>query len=149
MAGSEQVTFSFFLELRRSWRKFNRCEFLVSLCPVCNMTTLVHVIAWRQLLRNTSRPTQMASIFHTAYSNAFSSMKMHRLRLKYHWMLVPLVELTISQHWLRWWLEAGQATSHYLNQWWLVYWRIDALTKICNPIWCDQATVLTELNILM
>ena len=24
----------------------------------------------------------------------------------------------------RWWLGAGQATSHYLNQYWLVYWRI-------------------------
>ena len=23
-----------------------------------------------------------------------------------------------SQHWFRWWLEAEQATSHYLKQWW-------------------------------
>ena len=26
--------------------------------------------------------------------------------------------LTISNYWLRWWLGAEQATSHYLNQWW-------------------------------
>ena len=33
----------------------------------------------------------------------------------------PKVQLTIFQHWLRWWLDAVQATSHYLNQWWLFY----------------------------
>ena len=32
----------------------------------------------------------------------------------------------IFQHWFREWLGAVQATSHYLNQWWLVYWRIYA-----------------------
>ena len=34
------------------------------------------------------------------------------------------VQLTISKHWFRWWIGAGLATSHCLNQWWLVYWRI-------------------------
>ena len=29
-------------------------------------------------------------------------------------------------HWFRQWLGADQATSHYLNQWWLIYWRIYA-----------------------
>ena len=33
-------------------------------------------------------------------------------------------ELTIFQHWFRQWLGADQATSHYLNRCWLVYWRI-------------------------
>ena len=36
------------------------------------------------------------------------------------------IELTISQYWFRLWLGADQATSHYLNQWWLVYWHIHA-----------------------
>ena len=36
------------------------------------------------------------------------------------------VQLTIVHHWFRWWLGADQATSHYLNQWWLDYWRIYA-----------------------
>ena len=31
-----------------------------------------------------------------------------------------MVQLTIFQHWFRWWLGAGQATRHYLNHWWLV-----------------------------
>ena len=30
-------------------------------------------------------------------------------------------ELTIFQRWFRLWLSAVLATSHYLNQWWLVY----------------------------
>ena len=35
-------------------------------------------------------------------------------------------ELTIFQHWFRQWLGTDQATKHYLNQWWLVYWCIYA-----------------------
>ena len=33
------------------------------------------------------------------------------------------VQLSIFQHWFRQWPAVGQTTSHYLNQWWLVYWR--------------------------
>ena len=31
---------------------------------------------------------------------------------------VSRVQLTITQHWLRWWLGVEEATSHYLNQCW-------------------------------
>ena len=55
-----------------------------------------------------------------------SWMKMHEFRLRFHWSLFPRVQLTIFQHWLRSWLGAGQAISHYLNQWWLVYWHLYA-----------------------
>ena len=58
-------------------------------------------------------------------------------------------ELTIFQHWFRYWLGADQATSHYLNQRRLVYWRIYAICdkplhnyfKRSNdlPIWTDYA----------
>ena len=34
------------------------------------------------------------------------------------------VQPTIFQHWFRYWLATCQPTSHYLNQWWLVYRRI-------------------------
>ena len=34
--------------------------------------------------------------------------------------------IKISQHWFGKWLVADQATSHYLNQWCLIYWRIYA-----------------------
>ena len=67
---------------------------------------------------------KMAVVFQTTFSNAFSWMKMYEFQLKFHWILFPRVQLTIFQHWFRQWLGAGQATSHYLNQWWLVYWCI-------------------------
>ena len=69
-------------------------------------------------------PDKMADIFQTIFSNGFSWMNMYEFRLTFHWSLFLGVQLTIFQHWLRWWLGAGQATSHYLNQWWLVHWRI-------------------------
>ena len=78
---------------------------------------------------------KMAAIFHTTFSNAFSWMKMYKFRLKFHWSLFPRIQLTIFQHWLRWWLGAVQATSHYLNQWWLLYWRIYALLGL-NELRC-------------
>ena len=43
---------------------------------------------------------------------------MFEFRLKFHWRLFLKVQLTIFQHWFRYWLGAEQATSHYLNQWW-------------------------------
>ena len=68
----------------------------------------------------------MAAIFQTTLSNAFSCMKMLEFRFKFHWSLFLRVQLTIVYHWFRWWFGADQATSHYLNQWWLDYWRIYA-----------------------
>ena len=61
---------------------------------------------------------KMAAIFRTTFSNRFSWMKMYEFRLIYHWSLFPRVQLTIFQHWFRYWLGTEQATSHYLNQCW-------------------------------
>ena len=72
------------------------------------------------------------AISQTTFSNVFSSMKMFEFRLRFHWSLFLRVELTIFQHWFRWWLGAYQATSHYLNQWWLIYWRIYASLGLIN-----------------
>ena len=36
-------------------------------------------------------------------------------RFEFHWSLFTRVQLTIFQHWFRWWLGSDQATSHYLN----------------------------------
>ena len=69
---------------------------------------------------------KMADISHTTLSFAFSWMKMLVFRLNFHWSLFLRVQLPIFQHWFRLWLGAGQATSHYLNEWWLVKWRIYA-----------------------
>ena len=57
----------------------------------------------------------MDAISQTTFSNAFSWMKIHEFRLRCHWSLFVRFKLTIFQ-----------ATSHYLNQWWLVYWPLYA-----------------------
>ena len=70
----------------------------------------------------------MANILRTTFSNAFSWMTMYAFWLRFHWQCV---RSTIFQHTMaqimacfRLWLGAEQATSHFLNQWWLVYRRI-------------------------
>ena len=68
----------------------------------------------------------MDAISQTTFWATFSWMKIFEFRLKFHWSLLLRVQLAIFQHWLRWWLGAVQATSHYLNQWSLVYRRIYA-----------------------
>ena len=61
---------------------------------------------------------KMDAIFAT-FSNAFPWMKMHEFRLRYHWSLFLRFELNNIP-------ALVQATSHYLNQWRLVYWHIYA-----------------------
>ena len=71
----------------------------------------------------------------TTFSRAFSSMKIVVFWLNFHWNMFARIQLTIIQHWFRWWLGADQATSHYLNQWWLIYRHIYAslgLNEICK-----------------
>ena len=75
---------------------------------------------------NTLRRRQMAAIFQTTFANAFYWKKMYNFRLRFHWKLFPEVQLLTFEHWFSWWLGAGQASSHYLNQWWLVHGRIYA-----------------------
>ena len=75
---------------------------------------------------NTLRPRQNTYHFQKIFWNAFSWMKMHKFRLRFHWSLFPRVQLTIFRHWFRLWLSADQLTNHYLNQWWLVYWCVYA-----------------------
>ena len=43
----------------------------------------------------------MTAIFQTTFSNAFSQMKIYEIRLKFHWSLFLVVQLTIFQHWGR------------------------------------------------
>ena len=57
-------------------------------------------------------------------------------RLGFHWDLFTWFELTIFQHWCREWLGADQTTSHYLNQWWLVYWRIYTTFCLNDLLFC-------------
>ena len=68
----------------------------------------------------------MDAISQTTFSNVSSWMRMFDFWLNFHLSLFLRVQSTIFQHWFIQWLGADQATSNYLNQWWLVYWRIFA-----------------------
>ena len=112
---------------------------------------------------------KMAAISERTFSNAFSWMKMYEFQLKFHQSLFLRVQLTIFHHWFRYWLGAGQATSHYLKQWWLIKWRIYAslglneLSKVIlsirvvfflestdslNQIWIKRAMSLGAFNLM-
>ena len=95
---------------------------------------------------------KMAVVSQTTLSNAFSWMKMLEFRLRFLWSLFLRVQLTIIQHWFRQWLGAGQATSHYLNQWWLVYWRIYAslgLNELKNIPSCFTVSSVTCISLIL
>ena len=95
---------------------------------------------------------KMTAIFQTTYSNALLWMKMCELRLIFHWSLLLKAQLTIFQHWFRYWLGAGQATSHCLNQWCLIYCRIwaylglNALIKLHQLFLCDHRSVTIKMD---
>ena len=76
----------------------------------------------------------MAAIFQTFW-NGFSSMKMYESLSKFCWSLFFEVQFTIFQHWFTWWIDADQATSHYLNQWYLVYPCIYASFGLNKLMW--------------
>ena len=84
---------------------------------------------------------KIATISQTTLSNAFSWMKMVEFRLKFHWSLFIRVQLTIFQHWFRWWLGADQATSHYLKQRWLDYRHIYASLGLNELKWYNRKYV--------
>ena len=80
--------------------------------------------SWCNTLRRRQKNNKIAAISVTTFSNVFSWMKMYEFCLRFHQSLFLRFELTIFQHWFRWWLGADQATGHYLNQWWLDYLHI-------------------------
>ena len=87
---------------------------------ICKMVDIV----WRPQYVNTLRPGQNGRHVADDISNAFSCMIIGLTWLKFHWSLFPRVQLLINQHWFRQWLGTCSVPSHYLNQWWLVYWCI-------------------------
>ena len=72
----------------------------ISSCNSCNFASGLNMIQ-HSVLIHTLRPRQMAAFFQTTFSNAFSWMKMYQFRLRFHWGLFLLVQLTIFQHWFR------------------------------------------------
>ena len=84
---------------------------------------------------NTLRSIQINYVLQTTFSYAFSWIKMHQFRLKFHWRLFLRVRLTTFQHWVRYWLGTDQVTSHYLTNYGIVYWRIYASLGL-NELMC-------------
>ena len=70
------------------------CTTIRVLLEICSLGPLIlYLTHWGR--------DEMAAILHTTFSNAFSWMKMFDFRLKCHWILFLMVQLTISQHWFR------------------------------------------------
>ena len=91
-----------------NWMKFS----YGSILSPCYFSFLCQLCFPIETLRQNGR------ILQTTFSNAFSWMKMYGFRSRFHCSLFLRFELTIFQHWFRSWIGAGQATSHYLSQWW-------------------------------
>ena len=89
---------------------------------------------WAPLLTHWGQD-KMAAISQMTLSNAFSWMKIYAFWLRFHWSVFLRVKLTIFQLWFRYWLGADQATTHYLNQWWLDYRRIYT-SLVLNDLSC-------------
>ena len=83
---------------------------------------------------------KMAAISQTPHSYTFSWIKVLELHLRFSWSLLLRVQLTICQHLFRWWLGTDQVRSHYLNQWWLIYWHLKELSMLCtNNFWINDS----------
>ena len=136
---SHQQQHSYRVTVELPWANWHFYTIASRFNAVHSKTILRSVQTWLSYNLTHWGRDKMAAIFQTKFSNAYSWIKMLTFLLRFHWSLFPRVQLTIFKHWFRWWLGAGQATSHFLNQWWLVYWRMYAslglneLTHVLHP----------------
>ena len=87
---------------------------------------------------------QMNAISQMTFSITFS---WNQFRLRFHWSLFLRFDSTIFHHWFRSWLGALQTTSHYLNQWWLNYWRLYASLGL-NELRLEGASLYKDCLIM-
>ena len=111
--------------------------------PVKSLYSLF-AVTW--FVKHRSRE-KMAAIFQMTITNAFSWMKMHTFRLRFHWSLFPRVQLTIFQHWFRWWVGSNQETRHYLNQWWSDYRPIYAPRDLNFVMYTTNTNTSARINL--
>ena len=86
---------------------------------------------------NTLRPRQNGSQFPDDIFKWIFLLKICEFWLRFHWILFPIVQLTIVQHWLSKWLGTTQATSHYSNQ----------LVSLLMHIWVTRPQWVNMLHI--
>ena len=106
---SSEVIFNFPKSYRLSYIK------VVENClRLFRQQTIMWQKMWQKCVRKTcSGRAKMAVIFQTKYSFLNENIQ---ISIKILPCLFPGVKLKIYQHWFRWWLDGGQATSHCLNQ---------------------------------
>ena len=83
---------------------------------------------------NTLRPKQNGHLF---AGDSFKCIFLNEnfwFPMKFHRNMFHMVQLTIWQHWFRWWLGAEQASSHYLKQCWCVLLTLIFATR---PQWVN------------
>ena len=93
-----------FIWLRHQFLRYWRVRHLRAMVTLYE--ALLHWHYADQMVVNSLGPRQMAAISQTTPSNTFSWMRMLEFRLKFHWSLFLMVQLTIFHHWFRWWLGA-------------------------------------------
>ena len=78
------------------------------------------------------------------YQNAFSGIKIYKLRLRFHLNLFQRIQLHNIPALVRWLLYADQTPSNYLNQWWL-----SLFTHICvtRPQWVKGYISIAPMDI--
>ena len=94
------------------WKTYRNRSLLYSVVAVITSKYHHHRACWRvfsAFMKTTSCISYIThwgrdkidAISQTAFSNAFSSMKMFEIRFQFHWNLFLRVQLTIFQNWFR------------------------------------------------
>ena len=96
------------------------CLFCFVCVFFCHSTTVECSTHW-------GRDKMHGGRFADGMLDSFYWMKIYEFQSRFHWSFIPRVQLTISSIGSDNDLTpARQQLSHYLNQWWWVYWRIYA-----------------------
>ena len=82
------------------------------------VSTKITLLWWLPVRVYTLRTWENGRHFPDGILECISWMKIIVLGLKFHRNMFPRIQLTISQHGIRWWLAADRVTTHFLNQWW-------------------------------
>ena len=73
----------------------------------CNM------ICYNTIVLNSLRlETKWLTFYRKYFQIHFLAWKLLYFLCKFHWNLIPKVQIKICDHWFRWWLGAKQVTSH-------------------------------------
>ena len=107
----------------------------------------VHICCKFRCSVNTLRPRQNGRHFADDTFKCIFLKENVRISIKISLKFVLRVQLIMFQHCFRLWLGADQATSHYLNQWWLLYGRIHASFGVkISAHYKNTGTVINSLS---